>query len=63
MIQAEQLLLRALTIRERKGAEEIFIIQSLKSLASLYEIKGDYVKAGQLLQRAVTGLEKLFGAE
>src|SRR6185436_9437610 len=60
---AEQLLQRALTIREKNHAEELFIIQSLKSLASLYEVKGNYDKAGSLLQRAVTRLEKLVGPD
>ena len=63
--QAESLLERALAIRQKATdpAEEIFVIQSLKSLASLYETKGEYDKAGVLLEQVVTRLGKLFGVD
>ena len=63
--KAETLLKRALAIREKvtDPTAELYLIQSLKSLASLYETKGEYVKAGLLLEQVVTRLAKIFGAE
>jgi tetratricopeptide (TPR) repeat protein len=62
--EAEQLLQRALTIRERTlGPNDRAVGESLSDLASLYRVEGRFAEAEPLLSRALTIRETTFGRD
>lgn len=62
VVQAEQLLCRALDIRKKLlGEGHPDTAQSLNNLAGYYEVQGDYAQAELLYQQALAVKETLFG--
>ena len=63
-LEAESLLVRALSIREQQlGSEHPDTAKSLNSLAMLYRLQGKYEQAEPLYQRALSIREQKLGAE